>query len=75
MLHQGEHVTRAERHLTGMVEALVTEGAEAGDLRDDVRPAELAQSCFHALTAAGLTSKAVGHRLVRVTLSGLRPVP
>lgn len=73
-LHQGEHVTHAERHLAGIVEALVAEGAQAGDLRGDVPPAELAQYCLHALTAAaGLTSKAAVTRLVEVTLNGLRP--
>jgi AcrR family transcriptional regulator len=75
LLHQGEHVTHAERHLAGMVENLVAEGAAAGDLRGDVPPAELAQYCLHALTAAaGLTSKAAVNRLVDVTLRGLRPV-
>lgn len=76
MLHQGEHVTHAERHLAHMVETLVAEGAQAGDLRGDVPPTELAQYCLHALTAAaGLTSKAAVSRLVDVTLAGLRPVP
>ncbi|MEU1940850.1 TetR/AcrR family transcriptional regulator [Streptomyces coeruleorubidus] len=75
-LHQGEHITHAERHLTGIVEDLIAEGAQAGDLRSDVPAAELAQYCLHALTAAaGLTSKAAVTRLVDVTLHGLRPIP
>lgn len=76
LLHQGEHITHAERHLTGIVEDLITEGTQAGDLRSDVPAAELAQYCLHALTAAaGLTSKAAVTRLVAVTLDGLRPIP
>ncbi|MDQ0904235.1 AcrR family transcriptional regulator [Streptomyces canus] len=76
LLHQGEHITHAERHLTGIVEDLIAEGAQAGDLRADVPPVELAQYCLHALTAvASLTSKAAVTRLVDVTLDGLRPIP
>jgi AcrR family transcriptional regulator len=76
LLHQGEHITHAERHLTGIVEDLIAEGAQAGDLRSDVPAAELAQYCLHALTAAaGLTSKAAVARLVDVTLDGLRSIP
>jgi AcrR family transcriptional regulator len=76
LLHQGEHVSHAELHLHGMLQHLLTEAAEAGDLRSDVPPAELAQYCLHALTAAAtLTSQAAVTRLVTVTLDGLRPVP
>ncbi|MEU4467444.1 TetR/AcrR family transcriptional regulator [Streptomyces sp. NPDC024017] len=76
LLHQGEHITHAERHLTGIAEDLIAEGAQTGDVRADVPPAELAQYCLHALTAAaGLTSEAAVTRLVDVTLGGLRPTP
>jgi hypothetical protein len=51
----------------------VAEGAETGDLRDDVAPDELAGYCLHALAAASsLPSKAAVRRLVTVTLAGLR---
>ncbi len=74
LLHRGEHVARAQQHLSDLVRDLVTEGARAGDLRDDVAPDELASYCLHALTAAGaLPSKAAVRRLVAVTLAGLRP--
>ncbi|OUC91481.1 TetR/AcrR family transcriptional regulator [Streptomyces swartbergensis] len=74
LLHQGEHVTHAEQHLQGMLQHLLAQAAQAGDLRSDVPPAELAQYCLHALTAAaGLTSQAAVTRLVSVTLDGLRP--
>ncbi|MBT2446765.1 TetR/AcrR family transcriptional regulator [Streptomyces sp. ISL-43] len=76
LLHQGEHVTHAQRHLEGMLQQLVADGVQAGDLRGDVPPTELARYCLHALTAAAaLPSKAAVRRLVSVTLDGLRPVP
>ncbi|MGW7436774.1 TetR/AcrR family transcriptional regulator [Streptomyces sp. NPDC054849] len=76
LLHQGEHVTHAERHLHGMLQHLLAEATEAGDLRSDVPAAELAHYCLHALTAAAaLPSQAAVTRLVAVTLDGLRPFP
>ncbi|MFI8499611.1 TetR/AcrR family transcriptional regulator [Streptomyces sp. NPDC085524] len=76
LLHQGEHVGHAERHLTQLLEGLIADGARDGDLRDNVPPAELAAYCLHALTAASsLPSRAAVERLVAVTLDGLRPVP
>ncbi|MBA3504635.1 MAG: TetR/AcrR family transcriptional regulator [Betaproteobacteria bacterium] len=74
LLHRGEHVARAQKHLSDLVRDLLTEGAATGDLRDDVAPNELASYCLHALTAASsLPSKAAVRRLVTVTLAGLRP--
>jgi AcrR family transcriptional regulator len=74
LLHQGEHVARAHRQLNDFIRDLLIEGAKAGTLRDDVAPDELASYCLHALSAASsLPSKAAVHRLVTVTLSGLRP--
>ena len=74
LLHRGEHVARAQQQLSDFIRDLVTEGVDAGDLRSDVPPAELASYCLHALTAASrLPSKAAVGRLVTVTLAGLRP--
>lgn len=74
VLHRGDHVTRAHQHLSDFVRDLLAEGAAAGELRDDVDPAELATYCLHALSAAtGLPSDEAVHRLVTVTLDGLRP--
>jgi len=74
LLHRGDHVARAQQHLSDLIEGLLTEAAQTGDLRDDVAPAELATYCLHALTAArSLPSKAAVHRLVSVTLAGLAP--
>ncbi|MGH2589774.1 MAG: TetR/AcrR family transcriptional regulator, partial [Actinomycetota bacterium] len=73
-LHRDEQVPRAQRQLHDMIRDLLAEGAETGDLRDDVAPGELASYCLHALAAAGsLPSKAAVRRLVTVTLAGLRP--
>jgi AcrR family transcriptional regulator len=74
-LHRDEHVARAEDQLRNLIRALLSDAVEHGELRDDVPPAELASYCLHALTAArSLPSKAAVHRLVAVTLAGLRPV-
>jgi len=74
LLHRGEHVVRAQRQLSDLIRDLLTEGAETGDLRDDVAPDELASYCLHALEAASsLASKAAVRRLVTVTLAGLHP--
>jgi AcrR family transcriptional regulator len=73
-LHRDEQVARAQQQVRDMIRDLLTEGAETGDLRDDVAPDELASYCLHALTAASsLPSKAAVRRLVTVTLAGLRP--
>ena len=73
LLHRGEHLAAAQRHLHDLITELIAAGVQAGTLRDDVAPAELATYCLHALTAAsGLTSKAAVQRLVQVTLAGLR---
>lgn len=73
LLHRGEHVLHAERHLHGFVRDLLAEAAAAGEVRDDVAPDELATYCLHALAAAGgLPSEAAVRRLVAVTVAGLR---
>jgi len=73
LLHRGEHVARAQQQLSDFIRDLLTEGAESGDLRDDVAPDELASYCLHAITAAGsLPSKAAVRRLVAVILAGLQ---
>ena len=75
LLHRGEQVPRARHQLHAMIRALLIEGAKTGSLRDDVAPDELASYCLHALTAASsLPSKSAVRRLVKVILSGLRPL-
>jgi AcrR family transcriptional regulator len=73
-LHGDRQVARAQGRLRKMIRDLLTEAAEAGELRDDVAPDELASYCLHALAAASsLPSKAAVRRLVMVTIAGLRP--
>jgi AcrR family transcriptional regulator len=73
-LHRDEQVARAKQQVRDMIRDLLSEGAETGDLRDDVAPEELASYCLHALAAASsLPSKAAVRRLVTVTLAGLHP--
>jgi AcrR family transcriptional regulator len=74
LLHRGEHLARAQQHLMELMRDLIAEAAKSGDVRDDAAPDELASYCLYALTAAGgLPSQAAVHRLVQVTLAGMRP--
>jgi len=73
-LHGEEQLAPAQQRLTTMVSGLIAAAANAGDLRDDISPPELASYCLHAIAGARvLPSKAAVHRLVTVTLAGLRP--
>jgi AcrR family transcriptional regulator len=73
-LHRSEHVNHAQRRLRDFIQGLIAEAA--GDLRDDVPLDEMAGYCLHALTAAStLRSQDAVHRLVTITLNGLRPPP
>jgi AcrR family transcriptional regulator len=73
-LHRDEQVARAQHRLHTVLRDLLAEAAEAGAVRDDVAPDELASYCLHALAAAGgLPSQAAVRRLVTVVLAGLRP--
>lgn len=72
-LHRDEHLADAQRQLHDLITGLVTEAIQAGELRDDIPPAELATYCLHALNAANnLPSQAAVGRLVAVTLTGAR---
>lgn len=74
LVHQGEHVARAEHQLSVFLRDLLVDGAKIGVVRDDVAPDELVGYCLSALSAAGsLRSRAAVLRLVTVTLAGLRP--
>jgi len=76
LLHQGDHVARARHQLHAFITGLITDGAAAGEIRDDIAPGELASYCLHALTAATTApSRAAVRRLLDVTMAGLRPRP
>src|SRR5439155_25344546 len=73
LVHRGEHVARAQQQLIDLFRDALIEAVKTGHIRDDATPEELASYCLHALTAAGsLPSKAAVHRLVAITLAGLR---
>jgi AcrR family transcriptional regulator len=72
--HGAEHVSQAHQRLTSIIRELLTECVRGGTVRKDVAPGELANYCVNALGAAvTLPSKTAVHRLVMVTLAGLRP--
>ena len=67
-LHSDEQAGDAQRRLHVLVTDLI-----AAEARRDVPAEELAGYCLHALAAAAdLPSEAAVHRLVEVTLTGLR---
>ncbi|MQS17059.1 hypothetical protein F7Q99_33940 [Streptomyces kaniharaensis] len=72
-MHRDQHVVQAQQQLHGLVSGIIAEAATVGAVRDDVSADELADYCLHALSAGGLPSEAAVHRLVDVTLAGLRP--
>jgi hypothetical protein len=74
LLHRDARMERAHRQVHEMVRDLIAAAAEAGEVRSDVPPDELASYCISAVTGAnpGDPKAAVG-RLVAVTLDGLRP--
>lgn len=75
LVHRGEHLGQAHQHLHDLIRDLITEATANGDLRDDVPPDELASYCLYALAAAGAApTEASAHRLVDVTLDGLRAI-
>lgn len=72
LLHEGEHMAHAETALTSFIEDLLRAGVEAGEIRADIPPGELATYCIHALSAATrLPSKAAVRRLVALTTNAL----
>jgi AcrR family transcriptional regulator len=74
LVHQGGHVDQAERNLGQLVQGLLDEGVQVGEIRHDVPSRELAHYCIKASGGAtSLVSEAAVRRLVTVTIDGLRP--
>lgn len=74
LLHTDEQVAAAEQHVRDLIRDLLIEAADAGAVRNDISPTELATYCIHALKGAQeVSSKAAVGRLVEVTLAGLQP--
>jgi AcrR family transcriptional regulator len=74
VLHRDERVAAARHRLHRLIARLVADAAATGSVRTDVPANELAAYCLMALAAAGeLPSDAARRRLIKVTLTGLRP--
>lgn len=74
MLHQETDVAPAEKQLHALIQSLIGDAAEQGQVRSDIPPGELTTFCLHALSAANAaSSQATTHRLVVLVLDGLRP--
>jgi AcrR family transcriptional regulator len=74
LLHRDDQIGRAQRQVHQMIGDLLAAAAKVDEVRDDVPPDELASYCVQALAGAGTQrSKAAVRRLVKVTLTGLRP--
>jgi AcrR family transcriptional regulator len=74
VLHKDEQVAGAQAQVQEMISELLADAGEAGFVRQDAAPHELAAYCVHALAAAGvLSSEEAVRRLVAITLAGIRP--
>ena len=72
-LHRTPHVERARERVHLLVREILVEGRRNGYVRDDVDADELTSYCLNALSAArSLGSRDAIHRLVVVTLDGVR---
>lgn len=72
-LHRRTDLAPAETQLHALIQGLIEDAAQQGQVRSDVAPGELAAFCLHALSAAGSApSKAAAQRLVGLILEGLR---
>ncbi|MGW5361937.1 TetR/AcrR family transcriptional regulator [Actinopolymorpha pittospori] len=74
LVHRDESVARAQQHMHDLMRDVLAEATQAGEVRADVTPDELATYCLHALAAAGsLPSVDAVERLLALTVAGLRP--
>ncbi|WP_433789652.1 TetR/AcrR family transcriptional regulator [Actinoplanes sp. CA-252034] len=74
-LHRASHMPAAHQRLHELVTAVIAGAADAGAVRTDVPPAELAAFCLHALAAAAALPQADSReRLLDVTWAGLLPL-
>jgi AcrR family transcriptional regulator len=78
VLHRGERVVRARRHVLDFVAAAISEAVAAGRVRDDVPVEELAAFCVNAMAAGHDLPATDGRqqaldRLVAVAMAALQP--
>ena len=72
-LHDTPHAHGADEHVLALLVELLTQCADAGSVRSDIAPRELAVYCVDATRAARrLRSKAAVRRLVELVLAGLK---
>lgn len=75
LLHGGRHVQHARARLVAFLAGLLSDDVRAGRVRDDIPVDELAAFCVEALDAAvAWPDDDAVERLVRLVLSGIRPV-
>jgi AcrR family transcriptional regulator len=73
LFHRDDRMRRAHSQVQRMIRDLVVAAAEAGQVRTDVPPEELAAFCVNALAGTrARSSRAAVRRLVSVTMTGLR---
>jgi AcrR family transcriptional regulator len=72
LLHRDERLGRAQGQVHQLIRDLIAAAERAGEVREDVPPDELATFCVNALNGTSASSRAAVHRLVSVTLDGLR---
>ena len=74
VLHRDQQVAHARHQVHALIRDLLEAAVKTGDVRDDVPLDGLASYCMHALAGGGAQrSKTAVHRIVSVTLDGLRP--
>nr|WP_221333677.1 TetR/AcrR family transcriptional regulator [Nocardia transvalensis] len=74
LMQTNERVAESQQQLHHLLRDVIAEAAEAGAVRADVNPDELAYYCLFALTAANtVRSAAAMRRLIAVTLQGMKP--
>ncbi|MEO7017807.1 MAG: TetR/AcrR family transcriptional regulator [Leifsonia sp.] len=72
--HHDRELADPRRQLHELIRDVIADAAQAGTVRGDVAPEELANYCLHALDAASsLPSNSAVQRLISVVLTGLRP--
>jgi AcrR family transcriptional regulator len=73
LFHRDDRMRRAHSQVQRMIRDLVVAAAEAGQVRTDVPPEELAAFCLNAMSGTRTrNSRAAVRRLVSVTMAGLR---
>ena len=74
LLHRSAHSSQNRDHVHALMTDVIGAAGQAGHVRTDIPPGELATFCLHALGAArSLTSEASRNRLVTLTLQALSP--